>query len=44
LCRGLNEAGFAVDVAATGEDGLWYATEQEYDVVILDLGLPETTG
>jgi len=44
LRRGLVEAGFAVDVAVTGEDGLWFATEQDYDVVVLDLGLPAMDG
>ena len=44
LRRGLVEAGFAVDTAATGEDGLWLATEQDYDVALLDVGLPGMDG
>ena len=41
---GLREAGFAVDAAADGEDGLWYATSNEYDVIVLDLMLPKVDG
>jgi two-component system, OmpR family, copper resistance phosphate regulon response regulator CusR len=44
VARGLREAGFAVDVTANGQDGLWYATENDYDVVILDLMLPGLDG
>ena len=29
--RGLEAEGFAVDVAATGDEGLWMATEVAYD-------------
>jgi len=44
VARGLREAGFAVDATANGQDGLWYATENDYDVVILDLMLPGLDG
>jgi DNA-binding response OmpR family regulator len=44
IAKGLEHAGFAVDVAADGEEGLWRATEQEYDVVILDVMLPRLDG
>lgn len=44
LERGLRKAGYAVDSARDGRDGLWLATENEYDVVILDLMLPEVDG
>lgn len=41
---GLVEHGFAVDVAADGEEGLWLAEQHPYDVVILDLMLPKLSG
>jgi two-component system, OmpR family, response regulator len=44
LKRGLEAEGFAVDVAATGPDGLWMATEESYDVIILDVMLPGMNG
>jgi len=44
LRRGLVAEGFTVDVAHTGRDGLWSATEQNYDVVVLDIMLPELSG
>lgn len=42
--RGLTELGYIVDVAANGIDGLHYALEWEYDVVILDVMLPGKDG
>lgn len=44
LTRGLAEQGYAVDAADTGGDALWRAVEQPYDVVVLDLGLPDLDG
>ena len=44
LCQGLEEAGFAVDGAADGEEGLWYARSNEYDAIVLDLMLPRIDG
>ena len=44
VAKGLREAGFAVDVTGDGEEGLWYATSNEYDVVVLDLMLPKMDG
>jgi CheY-like chemotaxis protein len=44
VARGLREAGFAVDVTGDGDEGLWYATGNDYDVVILDLMLPGLDG
>lgn len=44
LTQGLAEAGFAVDVAADGEQGLWYARSSDYDAVILDVMLPKMDG
>jgi DNA-binding response OmpR family regulator len=42
--RGLEAEGFAVDVAANGTDGLWLATEQNYDAIVLDVMLPGLNG
>jgi DNA-binding response OmpR family regulator len=44
LTQGLREAGFAVDVAGDGDAGLWYATSNDYDVIVLDLMLPGVDG
>jgi two-component system OmpR family response regulator len=44
LRRGLQEEGYAVDVAGTGEDGAWFGTENEYDVILLDAMLPDIDG
>jgi DNA-binding response OmpR family regulator len=44
VARGLREAGFAVDVAADGEEGLQVALEQNPDVAIVDLMLPRRDG
>lgn len=44
LSQGLHEAGFAVDVTGDGNEGLWYAMSNDYDVIILDLMLPGLDG
>lgn len=44
LCRGLREEGFVVDLAETAEDAEWMACETLYDVVLLDVMLPDGTG
>src|ERR1700682_4099773 len=44
LKRGLEAEGFAVDVVGDGTEGLWLATEQPYDAVILDIMLPGMNG
>jgi DNA-binding response OmpR family regulator len=44
LRRDLAEAGYAVDWAKDGVDGAFLGTEQPYDVIVLDLGLPGKTG
>lgn len=42
--RGLVAEGFVADIEHNGLDGLWAATEREYDVVILDIMLPKLSG
>ena len=42
--RGLTAEGFVVELAHTGPDGLWAATEGRFDVVVLDLQLPGLSG
>jgi DNA-binding response OmpR family regulator len=42
--RGLEAEGFAIDVATTGTEGLWMATENSYDVIVLDILLPGLNG
>lgn len=44
LHKGLRESGFIVDVATQGEDGLHLALNGDYDLVILDVMLPERDG
>lgn len=44
LRKGLRESGYAVDLARTGTDGLHLATQQAYDLVILDVMLPGMDG
>jgi DNA-binding response OmpR family regulator len=44
LKQGLEEEGFAVDVAFDGEEGGYKAETAEYDVIILDLMLPKEDG
>lgn len=44
VSQGLREAGFAVDTSADGEEGLWYAESNDYDVIVLDIMLPAIDG
>jgi len=44
LKKGLGEAGFVVDVARDGLDGLHLAQELQFDLVILDVMLPGLDG
>lgn len=44
LSRDLALAGYVVDAARDGREGLHYATEYDYDAAIIDLGLPELDG
>jgi two-component system, OmpR family, response regulator len=44
LLKGLREAGHAVDHAADGRDGLFMATSEPYDALVLDRMLPRVDG
>jgi two-component system OmpR family response regulator len=44
LRRGLEAEGYAVDVALTGTDGEWFATENTYDAMVVDVMLPGLAG
>lgn len=44
LHQGLSEHGFIVNVAANGEDGLHMARMGRYDIIILDVMMPELDG
>jgi len=44
LRRGLAEEGHVVDLAETGEEGLWMAGSGVYDAVVLDVMLPGLDG
>ena len=42
--KGLEEETYAVDVAHDGEEGLYLASESQFDLIILDLMLPKLNG
>ena len=44
IIKGLKEAGFVVDHAANGEDGLHLALTEVYDAAIVDIMLPKVDG
>jgi two-component system copper resistance phosphate regulon response regulator CusR len=44
LRKGLTESGFIVDVAKNGRDGLHLAVTEHFDLVVLDINLPELDG
>jgi two-component system OmpR family response regulator len=44
LKRGLEREGYAVDLAGTGEQAVWAATEVPYDAVVLDAMIPPPDG
>lgn len=44
LCKGLQEKGHTVDQAGDGREGLFMATTETYDVIILDRMLPKLDG
>ncbi|MFT4175442.1 MAG: response regulator transcription factor [Luteolibacter sp.] len=40
----LVEEGYVVDDSATGDEGLWFAENHAYDIIILDIMLPQIDG
>jgi len=44
LVRALERGGYVADAVVTGEEALAAATAQTYDLILLDLGLPEIPG
>ena len=44
IARALREKSYAVDVAATGEQGLDLAATEPYDAILLDIRLPGVSG
>ena len=44
LRRGLEAEGFSVDSALDGEQGIWFASENSYDAIVLDIMLPKVNG
>ncbi len=44
LRRGLLEEGYAVEVASSGIDAVWQATETTFDAIVLDVLLPDIDG
>jgi DNA-binding response OmpR family regulator len=44
ISQGLRETGYAVDIAQDGEEGREYISFTEYDVIILDIMLPNIDG
>jgi two-component system, OmpR family, response regulator len=44
LRRGFTGEGYAVDVAGNATDAIWYGIENPYDIIILDVLLPDSDG
>lgn len=44
ISENLTAAGFTIDHVARGEDALTVTADQQYDAVVLDLGLPDIDG
>jgi two-component system, OmpR family, copper resistance phosphate regulon response regulator CusR len=44
VAKGLREQAYAVDVATTGEDALYQADINTYDLILLDVMIPEPNG
>ncbi len=44
ISKGLREASYAVDIAHDGEIALYHASENKYDIAIIDVMLPIMDG
>ena len=44
VCQCLREAGYAVDEASDGPEGLRKARDADYDCILLDVMLPQMNG
>ena len=44
IAVGLRAEGFVVAEVGNGDDGLWQATEEKFDVIVLDIMLPGLSG
>jgi len=44
LSESFKQAGFAIELAENGEDGLFLASEYPIDLAIVDIGLPGMSG
>ena len=44
LLQGLSESGYVVDSAPTGREGMYLAKQFNYDLIMLDVNLPEVDG
>jgi two-component system response regulator PhoP len=44
LCERLRSQGHVVEVAADGEEGLYYGEEYPLDLAVIDIGLPKMSG
>ncbi len=42
--KGLTESGYIIDLCHDGVDGLYHATSQHYDLIVLDIMLPKLNG
>ena len=44
LIENLKDAGYVVDAAADGDEGVFFGREYDYDAAVIDLGLPKQDG
>src|SRR5262245_31804038 len=44
VAKGLREQAYAVDVAVTGEEALYQVAVNTYDIIVLDVMIPEPDG